>query len=85
MLFDGTMVLCLAMVKNDCETKIGTRVLRYNVSNSKSTVFKNDTSKIIEYITSTMIIITDQGETHDNLMKETFNAFLMVPRTEFHQ
>ena len=32
-----------------------------------------------------MILITDQGETHDNLMKDSFNALLNVPNTEFHQ
>ena len=40
---------------------------------------------MLEHIASTMTNITDLGETHDNLMKDTFEAFLVAPNMEFHQ
>ena len=40
---------------------------------------------MLEHISSTMTNITDLGETHDNLMKDTFDALLSAPNTEFHQ
>ena len=84
-LFDGIMTLCLAMVECDPETKVGTQVLRDKISNSKSDVLDNDVSKIIEHAASTMLLVADQGETHDNSMKDTFNALLTVLSTEFRQ
>ena len=67
------------------ETKVGVQVLRDKISNTKSVMFDNDVSRMMEHIASTMILITDQGETHDDLMKDSFNALLTVHNTEFHQ
>ena len=85
MFFDGVMMLCLVMVECNPETKVGVQVLRDKISNTKSAMFDHDISRMMEHIASTMILITDQGETHDNLMKDSFNALLTVPNTEFHQ
>jgi len=48
-------------------------------------MFDNDASRMTEHVASTMILITDQGETHNKSMKDSFNAFLTVPNADFHQ
>ena len=85
MFFDGVMMLYLVMVECNPETKVGVQVLRDKISNTKSAMFDHDAPRMMEHIASAMILITDQGETHDNPMKDYFNALLTVPNTEFHQ
>ena len=77
-------MLHLVIVECNPETKVGVQALRCKISNSKSAMFDNCVSKMMEHIAITMMLITDQGETYDNLMKDTFNAFLTVLNTEFH-
>ena len=78
-------MLHLEIVECNPETKVGSQVLRDKISNSKSAMFDNDVSKMMEHIASTMILVTDQGETHDNLMKDTFNALLTAPSKGIHR
>ena len=47
-------------------------------------MLNNDVSKILERIASTMMLVTDQGETHDNFMKDALNDFYTVPNTKCH-
>ena len=44
----------------------------------------NNASKTTERASSTMILVTDQGEPHDDLLNNAFNALLTVPGKEFY-
>ena len=82
---DGVMMAYLIVVECNPETKVGVQILRDSISNAKSSLFAHDVSDMLEHIASTMTNVTDLGETHENLMKDTFDALLTAPNTEFHQ
>ena len=79
--FNIIMMLCLEIVKCDPETKVGVQVLRGKTTNAKGVIFKNYISKLLEQISNTMFLMTDQGETHNNLISNSFNYLLTVPST----
>ena len=85
MFFDSVMTLCLVIVECNPETKTGVQELQDKIDNAKSATIDNDKSKMLEYVASTMIIISYQGEIHDELMKNTSNSLLIVPNKKFHQ
>ena len=82
---DCAMMLHLVIVECNPEMKFGIQVLWDEIPNSKSVMFDNGVSKIMEQKASTTILIADQVETHDDSMKENVNDLLMVPSTEFYQ
>ena len=75
----------MTMVEYNPQTKVGVQVLRDQISGTKSIAFGNDVSKMLEHITNTMELITEQEESHDNLMKDDFDAWLTTLNAQFNQ
>ena len=65
------------------ETKVGVQVLRNKIAETKSATFKHKILDMLEHIKSTIDLIKKMGETHDNLLKDTFRALLTAPNTRF--
>ena len=78
---DGAIMVYLFVVECNPETKVGMWVLRKSISSTKSLLHENNISEILENIASTITRIRDLGETHDNLIKDTFEALLTEPNT----
>ena len=77
---DVVIIACLIVAECNSETKVGVQVLRDSMSNSKSSLFGHNISDMLELIASTITNIADLGKTHDNLMKDTFDALLTFPK-----
>ena len=81
--YDVAMVFLIELECNP-ETKFGVLVLRDQISSATVLVFKRNIPDILEHIASTMDMIREMDETHDNLMKCAFDALLNAPNTVFH-
>ena len=57
-------MLHLTTVECEPVTNVGIQVLWYKITSAKAEILDNNASKILEHVASTMILITDQGETH---------------------
>ena len=78
-------MLHLEIVQCNPEMKVGVQVLWDKKTNAKVEMLDNYVSKNLECMESAMILITDKGETHDNLMTCAFDALLKVSKTNFRQ
>ena len=83
--YDGLMICKIVMDICNPETKVGVQVLRNKIAETKSATFKHKIPDMLEHIKSTMDLIEEMGETHDNLLKDTFGALLTAPNTRFTQ
>jgi len=83
--YDGLAMAYLIVLECNPETKISVQVLRNLISSTKASEYSNNIPDILQHISSTMDKIVEMGETHDNLMKNTFDALLTAPNTVFHQ
>ena len=83
--FDGAMMVKLSMDACDPETKVTIQMLRSKITGTKSAEFHHNVMKMLDHISSTMNLITELGETHDSLLKDTFDALLTAPNSRFHQ
>ena len=85
MLFYGdVMIACLLMdTYNPC-TKSCAQVLRNKIANSTYTNFKYDILEMLNDVKITWNLITKKGETHDNLLSNTFDALLTTSNTRFY-
>ena len=81
----GVMMSFLLILECNPETKVGVQVLRNLITNAKSSAFDNNISNMLDHVASTMSRIRDLGETHDNLMKDAFEALPTAPNSECHQ
>ena len=82
---DDEMIVYLISAEHNPETKVCMQVLRNAISSTKSSLHDNNISDMLENVTSVMTRIRDLWETHDNLMKDTFESLLTATNTEFHQ
>ena len=55
------------------------------MSSAKALALNENIPEMLEYIASVMDGIREMDETHDNLMKNTFDALLTVPNAMFRQ
>ena len=70
---------------HNLETKVGVQSLWDKITGAKSATFRHKIPDVLEHIKSTMDLIEDMGKTHDNLLKDTFGAFLTAPNSRFIQ
>ena len=83
--YDGAMICKIVMDLCNPETKVGAQSLRDKITEAKSATFKHKIPDMLEHIKSTTDLIEDMGETHDNLLKDTFSALLTAPNAHFTQ
>ena len=67
------------------QTNVGVQILCDKISNTKSADFQHNILKMCNHIKSTMVLIKDMGETHNSLLKDTFDTILSVLNTKFTQ
>ena len=67
------------------ETKVGVQSLQDKIIGTKSATLRYNIPDMLEHIKSTMDLIKDMSETHDNLLKDTSGALLIAPNTHFTQ
>ena len=82
---NGAMMACLVALECNSETKVGVQVLRSKITGTKSSMFSNNTPDTLECISSTIDAILEIGETHGNLLKDTFDELLTAPNTTCRQ
>ena len=65
------------------DVTVGAQVLRNKISNENWATFNNEIPKRLKHAKKTMDLIRDLGETHSNLLTDTFNALLSAPNSRF--
>ena len=83
--YDGFAMEFLIELECKLETKASVQVLRDQISSAKVLALNSNIPDMLEHITSVMVRIREIGETHDNLMKDAFDALLTIPNTACHQ
>ena len=81
--YEGGTMMKLIMDTCNPQTKVGVQNLRDKIAQAKSADFGHDVGKMMTYIKEQMTLIHEMRETHDSLLKDSFNAILTVPNSEF--
>ena len=83
--YDRVMMSYLLMDTCNSETKVSIQVLHNKITGTKSADFSYKVSKMLDHISSMMDLISELGETHDLLFKDTFDALLSISNIRFYQ
>ena len=81
MYYNGVMILFLVMDIVNPTTKVGVQNLRNKIEKGNSALFRHDISEMLKYIKSQYYLIMEIGETHYNLLINTFDAILSALNT----
>ena len=83
--YDGALIIKIIIDMCTPETKVGVQSLRVKISETKSESFRNNMPGMLEHVKKTMDVIEAMGKTHENILKDAFDALLTAPNTRFNQ
>ena len=81
--YNGVILLFLVMDTVNPTTKVSMQNLRNKIAKANSALFQHDIPEMLKYIKNQYDLIMEMGETHDNLLINTFDAILSALNTQF--
>ena len=83
--FDDSPTM-LKILLDDCNpsTRVGVEDLKKKIEGARLANFKHNVSKCMDYIKSNYKLILEAEATHDNIVRDIFNALLSTNNSNFH-
>ena len=81
---DGPTMLKLLMDECNPSIRVGVESLKLKIENTRLQQHNNDVSKCMQSIQTNYRLILEAEGTHDNLIRDVFNALLSSNNTNFH-
>ena len=81
---DGPTMLFILMGICNPTVRVGVESLKKKIEAARLPAFNHDVSRCMDYMVTNYNLIIEQEETHDNIIRDVFNALLSTTNSQFY-